>query len=145
MYCSCVALRLRSSLPAEKRRKALQERRLDREAEIEASLHIWDKEVVPDWRVVNSDPELRRLWWKGIPTKLRASMWEKAVGNSLSLSKGEYQYVFSFHSQSLPLISAAQQVDSDLHSSLLFDISSTLSPTIYINESRPLSHLLCPC
>ena len=76
---------------AEKRRKALQERRLAREKAIEDSLHIWEKEILPDWRVVYRKPELRKLWWRGIPTKLRSSLWEKAVGNELALSKGRLQ------------------------------------------------------
>ncbi|KAG6881846.1 hypothetical protein C0992_013326, partial [Termitomyces sp. T32_za158] len=71
----------------EKKRKALHERRIAREKSIEESLHIWEKEIVPDWRVVHKNPSLRKLWWKGIPSKLRASMWECAVGNSLALSK----------------------------------------------------------
>lgn len=75
---------------AEKRRKALQDRRNTREKLIEESIHTWEKEIVPDWRVVNKNPALRKLWWKGIPTKLRASMWERAVGNALALSKGRY-------------------------------------------------------
>src|SRR3984957_7372278 len=55
---------------------------------IEESLHTWEKEILPDWRVVNKNPAMRKLWWHGIPTKLRASMWERAVGNALALSKG---------------------------------------------------------
>ncbi|TFK56724.1 RabGAP/TBC [Heliocybe sulcata] len=82
------AMMKRSRQAEEKRRKALQDRRLARERRIEESLHIWEKEVVPDWRAVHKRPELRKLWWGGIPTKLRASMWEKAVGNPLALSKG---------------------------------------------------------
>lgn len=66
----------------------MQERRLAREKKIEESLHIWEKEIVPDWRVVHKNPALRKLWWKGIPSKLRAPMWERAVGNALALSKG---------------------------------------------------------
>lgn len=74
---------------AEKRRKALQERRLLREKAIEESLNVWKRDIVPDWRVVHKDPALRKLWWRGIPTKLRADMWECAVGNPLSLRKGK--------------------------------------------------------
>ena len=72
----------------EKRRKALQERRLARELQVEQSIHVWEKEIIPDWRVVHRDPGLRKIWWNGIPTKLRASMWEHAAGNALTLSKG---------------------------------------------------------
>lgn len=75
-------------LTEEKRRKALQERRLARERRIEESLGIWEREIVPDWTVVHRDSHLRRLWWQGIPTKLRAPMWQAAVGNPLALSKG---------------------------------------------------------
>lgn len=77
---------------AEKQRKALNERRLAREKKIEDSLHQWEKEIVPDWKAVHKQPALRKLWWKGIPTKLRATMWERAVGNALALSKGAYLF-----------------------------------------------------
>lgn len=77
-----------ANLTEEKRRKALQERRLARERKIEESITIWEREIVPDWTVVHRNPALKKLWWKGIPTKLRASMWQNAVGNALVLSKG---------------------------------------------------------
>ena len=72
----------------ERRRKALQERRFAREKKIEESIHHWEREIVPDWTVVQRNPALRKLWWAGIPTKLRATMWQNAVGNTLVLSKG---------------------------------------------------------
>jgi hypothetical protein len=78
----------------EKRRKALQERRLARELKIEQSMYRWEKEIVTDWRAVYKNPNLRKLWWNGIPTKLRASMWQQAVGNALALSKGRYMHIF---------------------------------------------------
>ncbi|KAF9486446.1 RabGAP/TBC [Pholiota conissans] len=84
-----------SRVMAEKRRKALQERRLAREKEIEDSVHIWEKEILPDWRVVKRNARLRKLWWHGIPTNLRASLWEKAVGNELALSKDHYRTCLS--------------------------------------------------
>ena len=73
----------------ERRRQALAERRLARERKIEESLHIWEKNIVPDWRVVHKNPGLRKLWWSGIPSKLRGTMWERAVGNALALGKGD--------------------------------------------------------
>ncbi|KAG7099641.1 hypothetical protein E1B28_001467 [Marasmius oreades] len=76
---------------AEKKRKALEERRMAREKKIEDSLHFWEKEIVPDWKIVLTDPAMHKVWWRGIPTKLRASMWERAVGNPLALSKDNYR------------------------------------------------------
>ncbi|KII93180.1 hypothetical protein PLICRDRAFT_49251 [Plicaturopsis crispa FD-325 SS-3] len=80
-----------SRVAEEKRRKALAERRLARERKVEDSLERWQREIVPDWRVVHKNPALRKLWWGGIPTKLRATMWERAVGNALALSKDTYR------------------------------------------------------
>ena len=53
---------------------------------------MWEREIVPDWTVVQRNSQLRRLWWHGIPTKLRAPMWQNAVGNPLALSKGAPAY-----------------------------------------------------
>jgi TBC1 domain family member 14 len=77
-----------ASSKEDKRRKALQTRRLTRELQVEQSLHIWEKEILPDWKVVHRNPAMRKLWWAGIPTRLRSTMWERAVGNALALSKG---------------------------------------------------------
>jgi hypothetical protein len=115
---------------AEKRRQALQERRLEREKIIGDSLHVWEKEILPNWRVVYKNPELRKLWWRGIPSKLRAPLWESAVGNGLALSKGSLQLtdnhillliIYSFCSylkiwrlRSLPLLLVPSQSCTDI-------------------------------
>ena len=77
-----------------KRKRALEERRLERERAVEESIPIWEREVVPDWRNALKEPRLRKLWWKGIPTKLRGQMWEQAVGNALQLSKGRELHLY---------------------------------------------------
>ncbi|EPT01597.1 hypothetical protein FOMPIDRAFT_77813 [Fomitopsis schrenkii] len=81
----------RSRAAEEKRRKALQERRIARETQIEESIPHWERDIVPDWTVVQRNPALRKLWWAGIPTKLRSTMWQNAVGNTLVLSKDAYK------------------------------------------------------
>ncbi|KAG5650741.1 hypothetical protein H0H81_011185 [Sphagnurus paluster] len=124
-----------SRVAAEKRRKALQDRRLAREKHIEDSIHIWEKEIVPDWRVVHKNPSLRKLWWKGIPTKLRASMWERAVGNSLALSKDHYRTCLSRAKRALAS-GAFPQASLSL---IEVDISTTL-PSLHIfhHQTGPL-------
>ncbi|KAF8346904.1 rab-GTPase-TBC domain-containing protein [Amanita rubescens] len=124
-----------SQLAAEKRRKALQERRLLREKAIEESLNVWKRDIVPDWRVVHKDPALRKLWWRGIPTKLRADMWECAVGNPLSLRKDHYRACLSRAKRAL---SSGIFPEATL-SRIEEDISSTL-PSIHIfnRDSGPL-------
>ncbi|PVF96070.1 RabGAP/TBC [Serendipita vermifera] len=75
----------------EKRAEELQQRRRERENAVEASIPRWQKEVLPDWKVVQKEPSLRHMWWQGIPTKMRSQLWEKAIGNSLQMSKESYR------------------------------------------------------
>ncbi|CAK5280277.1 unnamed protein product [Mycena citricolor] len=124
-----------SRLSAEKRRQALQDRRLAREKKIEDSLHVWEKEIVPDWKVVHKNPALKKLWWKGIPTKLRASMWTNAVGNALALSKDNYRICSTRAKRAL----AAGSFPSQTLSMIEEDMAATL-PSLHIfhRETGPL-------
>ncbi|KAL1670720.1 rab-GTPase-TBC domain-containing protein [Schizophyllum commune] len=129
---------------AEKRRKALQERRLARERAIEDSLHRWEKEILPDWRVVHRDPALRKLWWKGIPTKLRARMWQAAVGNALALSSDSYNPCIARARRALSSGTFPQSTLAAIEA----DLATTL-PSLHIfhHETGPLygelKELLC--
>ncbi|KAJ6604796.1 rab-GTPase-TBC domain-containing protein [Mycena vulgaris] len=124
-----------SRATAEKRRKAFQDRRLAREKKIEDSLHMWEKEIVPDWKVVHKNPALRKLWWEGIPTKLRASMWANAVGNALALSKDNYRTCIARAKRAL----GSGAFPSTTLSLIEQDISTTL-PSLHIfhHENGPL-------
>ncbi|KAJ7070893.1 rab-GTPase-TBC domain-containing protein, partial [Mycena amicta] len=124
-----------SRAAAEKRRKALQDRRLAREKKIEDSLPIWEKEIVPDWRAVHKNPTLRKLWWQGIPTKLRAPMWASAVGNALALSNDNYRTCLTRAKRAL----SSGSFPSATLALIEQDISTTL-PALHIfdRETGPL-------
>ncbi|KAI8995287.1 RabGAP/TBC [Trametes punicea] len=125
----------KSRAAEEKRRKALQERRLARERRIEESIHIWEREILPDWTVVHRNPNLRRLWWQGIPTKLRAPMWQAAVGNALVLSKDAYKTCLSRAKRAL----ASGSFPTTVLSLLEEDIRTTLpSIHLFVPEKGPL-------
>ncbi|GBE77620.1 RabGAP/TBC protein [Sparassis crispa] len=117
----------RSRAAEEKRRKTLQHRRLERERRIEESIHIWQRDIVPDWTVVHRDPASRKLWWEGIPTKLRASMWQNAVGNSLVLGKDAYKTSLSRAKRAL----ASGTFPTTVLGLLEDDIASTL-PSLHL-------------
>ncbi|KAI0937202.1 hypothetical protein AcV5_005157 [Taiwanofungus camphoratus] len=129
------AMMKRSRAAEEKRRKALQERRLARERKIEESITIWEREIVPDWTVVHRNPALKKLWWKGIPTKLRASMWQNAVGNALVLSKDAYKTCLSRAKRAL----ASGSFPTTVLGLLEEDIKTTLpSLHLFLPEVGPL-------
>ncbi|KAK2460115.1 hypothetical protein APHAL10511_007881 [Amanita phalloides] len=124
-----------SQQAAEKRRKARQQRRLLREKAIEESIHAWKRDIVPDWRVVHTNPAMLKLWWRGIPTKLRAEMWERAVGNPLALNKDHYRACLSRAKRALSSGAFSKTILSLIEE----DISTTL-PSIHIfnRDSGPL-------
>jgi len=114
----------RSRAAEEKRRKALQDRRLARELQVEQSLHIWEKEILPDWKTVHRNPVMRQRWWAGIPTKLRATMWERAVGNSLALSQDSYRICLARAKRALSAgtfpTTSLRLIEEDVRSTLPF-------------------------
>lgn len=59
---------------------------------VEESMTIWEQQIMPDIKSALRDPRLRKMWWSGVPPKLRGVVWEKTVGNALALGKGEYRY-----------------------------------------------------
>ncbi|KAG8732195.1 hypothetical protein FRC11_000081 [Ceratobasidium sp. 423] len=83
---------MEKSRAAERQKKHdLEQRRLARERAVEDSLHVWQREVVPNWKDAIRKPHIRQMWWRGIPTRLRGEMWIKAVGNGLAISKESYK------------------------------------------------------
>ncbi|CAE7134799.1 unnamed protein product [Rhizoctonia solani] len=79
------------SRAAERQKKhELEQRRLARERAVEDSLHVWQRQVVPNWKDAIRKPHIRQMWWRGIPTRLRGEMWIKAIGNGLAISKESY-------------------------------------------------------
>ncbi|KAI0347719.1 RabGAP/TBC [Trametopsis cervina] len=134
----------KSRAAEEKRRKELQQRRFARERRIDDSLALWEKDVVPNWKVVHKDPRLRKLWWQGIPTKLRATMWQNAVGNSLALSKDAYKACAARANRAL----SSGTFPSAILNLIEEDISTTLpSLHLFAPETGPmyqdLKEILC--
>ncbi|KKZ65832.1 hypothetical protein EMCG_01217 [[Emmonsia] crescens] len=51
---------------------------------------IWDDYVFPDWDRVVSEHRTRELWWRGITTRSRGAVWQRALGNELALTEDTY-------------------------------------------------------
>ncbi|GJJ13364.1 hypothetical protein Clacol_007616 [Clathrus columnatus] len=134
----------RSRMAEHKRLKELQARRLSRELAIEASTLQWERTVLPDWKRAVKDPEIQKLWWKGVPPKLRSVVWEKVTGNSLALSKDAYSQCLS-RAKSLM---ASRRFPTTALSLIESDISTTL-PQLHIFHRQhgplyeDLYNLLC--
>lgn len=80
---------LEESAKAERKRETLaQQRRSTKDKEINAALPIWEKDIVPNWKVVLDDEKLRKIWWSGtMPAKCRGLLWTACIGNGLAIGK----------------------------------------------------------
>ena len=47
--------------------------------------------MIPDWANARREPRIRELWWRGVPPKTRAQVWELAVGNDLTITEATFQ------------------------------------------------------
>lgn len=54
----------------------------------------WSSLLLPNWATEMTNPELRtshrRMWWNGIPPRLRGQVWQKAIGNDLEITEATY-------------------------------------------------------
>ncbi|KAF2112364.1 hypothetical protein BDV96DRAFT_649159 [Lophiotrema nucula] len=51
----------------------------------------WETLLLPNWTREMSTPETkgshRKMWWNGVPPKLRGVVWQQAIGNDLEISE----------------------------------------------------------
>ncbi|PVH95993.1 hypothetical protein DM02DRAFT_617496 [Periconia macrospinosa] len=54
----------------------------------------WSTLLLPNWDTEMINPELkgshRKMWWNGIPPKLRGAVWKRAVANELEVTETTY-------------------------------------------------------
>ncbi|KAK7179742.1 TBC1 domain family member 14 [Paraphaeosphaeria sporulosa] len=74
--------------------KRQEDEALAREKAERIKAEYWSSLLLPNWEQEMSSPELkgshRKMWWNGIPAKLRGDVWKKAIGNELEVSEITY-------------------------------------------------------
>ncbi|KAF8330808.1 rab-GTPase-TBC domain-containing protein [Cantharellus anzutake] len=119
---------MKRSREAEAQKEQIQqERRASKEVAMADAIGIWEREIIPDWRAAVRKTELRRLWWSGIPTKLRGKLWFQVVGNGLALSKDAFRTCRSRAQRAI----ASKVFPPDVMEQIEQDIVKTL-PTLHI-------------
>ncbi|KAJ4988340.1 TBC1 domain family member 14 [Stagonosporopsis vannaccii] len=72
-----------------------QEEALAREKASRIKAEYWSNLLLPNWATEMTKPELRashrKMWWNGIPPRLRGQVWSKAVGNDLEVTEGTFK------------------------------------------------------
>ncbi|KAF2033820.1 hypothetical protein EK21DRAFT_57692 [Setomelanomma holmii] len=71
-----------------------QEEALAREKATRIKAEYWSTLLLPNWATEMTNSELRashrKMWWNGIPPRLRGQVWQKAIGNDLEVSETTY-------------------------------------------------------
>lgn len=74
--------------------KRAQEEALAREKASRIKAEYWSSLLLPNWATEMTNPELRathrKMWWNGIPPRLRGQVWQKAIGNDLEVTELTY-------------------------------------------------------
>ncbi|UJR26967.1 hypothetical protein I4U23_008274 [Adineta vaga] len=69
--------------------------KIKREEFVSKSLKIWTQEILPYWdkyESVHNCPDLAlnakayKLWWHGLPPRIRGKVWKMAIGNELGIT-----------------------------------------------------------
>lgn len=73
-----------------KKQQELEEKRRQRDAELQENMKVWESEILPSWTRARREIHLRKLWWKGIPPSIRGRLWAMACGNNQMLPRNLY-------------------------------------------------------
>lgn len=77
---------------ADKKREARQEQeKRKKEQETKATDGLWHCYILPQWGTAVKEPQVRELFWQGVPGKYRAEAWMRAAGNDLELQYASYK------------------------------------------------------
>ncbi|KAF2876098.1 rab-GTPase-TBC domain-containing protein [Massariosphaeria phaeospora] len=72
-----------------------EEEALAREKAERIKAEYWSNLLLPNWTTEMSNPENkgthRKMWWNGIPAKLRGNVWKQAIGNDLELTEQTFK------------------------------------------------------
>ncbi|KAF2003573.1 hypothetical protein P154DRAFT_408665, partial [Amniculicola lignicola CBS 123094] len=73
----------------------LEAEKIAREQAERVKAEYWENLLLPNWEKEMLDPvnraTHRKMWWNGIPPKLRGQVWLKAIGNDLETSETTYR------------------------------------------------------
>jgi len=89
-YEEMVACAKRKEVAELKKKQRAAEERKKYEESVASCTNVWLKEILPEWHLVNHTKRVHNLWWRGLPPKVRGTIWKLAVGNELQLTKSLY-------------------------------------------------------
>jgi len=83
------------TIPERLEAQRAQEEAIAREKATRIKAEYWSTLLLPNWATEMTKSELRashrKMWWNGIPPRLRGQVWQKAIGNDLEVTEATYK------------------------------------------------------
>ncbi|UZJ52313.1 hypothetical protein CBS101457_001633 [Exobasidium rhododendri] len=118
-----------------KKQQESEEKKQSRDLEVQESMKVWDKDILPSWTRARREVKLRKLWWKGIPSSIRGRLWALSCGNNQMLPRNLYNKATA---EAKKRIDEARFPAIDMHA-IDMDIAETLpSLKLFQKETGPL-------
>jgi hypothetical protein len=73
-----------------KKQKEQCRKREERDKKTTNAIHIWENEIIPQWKSKIKDKRTMHLWDQGVPPRCRKRVWKLKIGNESNISKNTF-------------------------------------------------------
>ncbi|KAG5934894.1 hypothetical protein E4U53_000585 [Claviceps sorghi] len=75
----------------ERREAARRSRAVSKDNTADSLMHIWENDIIPRWNDAIRERRTRDMWWHGVASRSRGTVWTRAIGNELGLTGTTFQ------------------------------------------------------
>ncbi|KAJ8981384.1 hypothetical protein NQ317_002578 [Molorchus minor] len=123
-----------------------QKLQLQLEEQQAAAAKHFTQHVLPNWEVMRTNKKTQELWWQGLPSSVRGTVWRLAIGNELNLTPQLYEICLC-RAQNRLNSPEPSYCDSDIDQEssmdvIQLDISRTFPHLCIFQEGGPYSDTL---
>ncbi|KAG6001031.1 hypothetical protein E4U54_001192, partial [Claviceps lovelessii] len=81
-----------ASAKAEERREAARRSNaVSKDSTADSLMHIWENDIIPRWNDAIRERRTRDMWWRGVASRSRGTVWTRAIGNELGLTEATFR------------------------------------------------------
>ncbi|KAG6008098.1 hypothetical protein E4U21_004980 [Claviceps maximensis] len=75
----------------ERREAARRSNAVSKDNTADSLMHIWENDIIPRWNDAIRERRTRDMWWRGVASRSRGTVWTRAIGNELGLTEATFQ------------------------------------------------------
>lgn len=75
----------------ERREAARRAKTTNRDSNADSLMQIWENDIIPRWNDAIRERRTRDMWWRGVASRSRGTVWAKAIGNELGLTPTSFE------------------------------------------------------